>query len=37
MLLADSENHRNKYLFLKLLLKPMIGLMLLFLKELFHL
>lgn len=32
MLLADNENNRNKYLVLKLLLKPMIGLMLLFLK-----
>lgn len=42
MLLADTENPRNivsnkNYLFLKLLLKVMTGLMLLFLKEIFHL
>lgn len=37
MLLAATENHRNKYLFLKLLLKLMTGLLLLFLKEMFHL
>ena len=35
MLLVDTENHRKKYLILKLLLKPMVGLMLLFLKKYF--
>lgn len=36
MLLADIENPRNNYLFLKLILKVMTELMLLLLKEIFH-